>query len=289
VPINLQITDDPTRHYRAFIFLNGWMMGIYINDLGPQHLFSLPTGILNPNGQNELAIAVWSEDDQTGGLGSVSLVSAGSYWGGVPVRQVESPQWNAGEWGPPSAPENLVVDIATNAQIVSSGTTTNLTAYITNASDNPARDVAVTLNAPSGWVVAQNSTANNAAAENPTITIPALGAGQSTAITWSVTAPPNVAPGSYPLAITAAYQSTTGTTINAAGTTTLQVAYQSLASVFDNVGVTSNSDPNPSPGFLGFDGIGTTYSAEGLAAAGISAGEKISTFIWPDVGPGVTG
>ena len=28
VPLGLKITDDPARHYRALIFLNGWMMGI---------------------------------------------------------------------------------------------------------------------------------------------------------------------------------------------------------------------------------------------------------------------
>ena len=37
VPLGLKITDDPVRRYRALIFLNGWMMGIYANELGPQH------------------------------------------------------------------------------------------------------------------------------------------------------------------------------------------------------------------------------------------------------------
>jgi beta-galactosidase GanA len=41
VPLGLKITDDPARRYRALIFLNGWMMGIYANHLGPQHIFSL--------------------------------------------------------------------------------------------------------------------------------------------------------------------------------------------------------------------------------------------------------
>ena len=35
-------------HYRVLIFLNGWNMGQYIADVGPQHTFVLPTGILEP-------------------------------------------------------------------------------------------------------------------------------------------------------------------------------------------------------------------------------------------------
>jgi hypothetical protein len=62
-----------------------------------------------------------------------------------------------------------------------------------------------------------------------------------------------------------------------------------LSSVFDNIGVTSNSNPNPSNGFFGFDGIGTTYSAEGLVAAGITPGGTIVSgglqFTWPNIGP----
>lgn len=102
VPIGLKITDNPSKHYRALIFLNGWMMGIYANSLGPQHVFSLPTGILNPAGHNTLAIAVWGENGTSGGIGNVSLVKYGTYSGGVPVQMVRSPKWNAHTWGPPT-------------------------------------------------------------------------------------------------------------------------------------------------------------------------------------------
>jgi beta-galactosidase len=76
-PLAVQIADDPSRHYRAQIFLNGWMIGIYANDLGPQHVFPLPLGLVNPRGANTIAIAVWGEDATTGGLGQVGLVTAG--------------------------------------------------------------------------------------------------------------------------------------------------------------------------------------------------------------------
>jgi len=73
VPIGLLIQDDPSYRYNALIFVNGWMLGHYINYLGPQHDFVLHNGILNPNGKNDIAIAVWGQDIAGGRLGNVSL------------------------------------------------------------------------------------------------------------------------------------------------------------------------------------------------------------------------
>jgi beta-galactosidase len=78
VPVGLRFTDDATRQYRVLIFVNGWNLGQYINNLGPQRVFVLPEGILNHQGDNTLALAVWSAD-ATGGLGQVSLEALGNY------------------------------------------------------------------------------------------------------------------------------------------------------------------------------------------------------------------
>jgi beta-glucosidase len=63
-------------------------------------------------------------------------------------------------------------------------------------------------------------------------------------------------------------------------------AYPSVAAAYDNVGITDDS--NHAPG--NFDGSGNSYSAQALAAAGISGGTKITergvTFTWPDVPAG---
>ncbi|HEV2371471.1 MAG TPA: RICIN domain-containing protein [Streptosporangiaceae bacterium] len=60
-----------------------------------------------------------------------------------------------------------------------------------------------------------------------------------------------------------------------------------LAATFDNTGITDDSDPNPTPGFIGFDGIATSYSAQGLATAGLTPGASVSTngttLTWPNV------
>ena len=45
--LGLTINDVATKAYRATIFLNGWNMGQYINNVGPQHTFVLPNGILH--------------------------------------------------------------------------------------------------------------------------------------------------------------------------------------------------------------------------------------------------
>jgi hypothetical protein len=73
VPVGLRFGDDPQRHYRVLIFVNGWNLGQYINDVGPQHVFVLPEGILRAHGTNTLALAVWSDDAASAGLGDVGL------------------------------------------------------------------------------------------------------------------------------------------------------------------------------------------------------------------------
>jgi hypothetical protein len=62
VPIDVQIgvprPGAGTADYRAFIYVNGWLSGRYVNNVGPQHQFCVPAGILKDHGANALAIAV---------------------------------------------------------------------------------------------------------------------------------------------------------------------------------------------------------------------------------------
>jgi beta-glucosidase len=63
-------------------------------------------------------------------------------------------------------------------------------------------------------------------------------------------------------------------------------AAPSLAATFNNKGITD--DANPTAG--AFDGGEASYSAQGLAAAGLSAGATVThdglAFTWPDTSPG---
>lgn len=89
--IGLTLRDDPSRAYRVQIFLNGWNMGQYINDVGPQHTFVLPNGILNTRGDNTLALAVLSDGTTPSGPATAELTLLGRASGGVPVARVYSP------------------------------------------------------------------------------------------------------------------------------------------------------------------------------------------------------
>ncbi|MER5508348.1 beta-galactosidase [Streptomyces sp. NPDC002766] len=86
--VGLVLDDDPARAYRVQIFLNGWNMGQYINDVGPQHTFVLPNGILRTRGSNTLALAVLSDGTTPSGPSDVRLTLLGAAAGGVPVVSV---------------------------------------------------------------------------------------------------------------------------------------------------------------------------------------------------------
>ncbi|GAA3432719.1 beta-galactosidase [Kutzneria kofuensis] len=143
--VGVTISDDPSRQYRALIFVNGWQMGQYVNYLGPQHSFPIPNGVLNPNGDNTIAIAVWNLDGSTGGLGSVSLTNYGSYASPLAVRPNYSPGYDAHKYAQPAAPRGSVTLSVPNT--VSSGQQFTATATVRPY----ARDV--TLTAPEGWTV----------------------------------------------------------------------------------------------------------------------------------------
>jgi beta-galactosidase len=92
-PVGLSIDDNPSAPYRALIFINGWQVGRYVNAKGPQHLFPLPTGLLNPHGKNTIAISSW-RTGHNGGLGKVSLVPLGNVRTALRIEAVPSPGYD---------------------------------------------------------------------------------------------------------------------------------------------------------------------------------------------------
>jgi hypothetical protein len=281
VPVDVQIGGPgpgaSTADYRAFIYVNGWLIGRYVNNVGPQHQFYVPSGILNDRGGNTLAIAVWGLDGAAGGLDRVSLVAAGHQAGGVPVRPVASPGYSPAVYGPPASPQPTLAAISSTA--LAEGTFT-VRATVRNPTRRPLSGAAVSLSVPSGWTVSPSGPAP----------LGTVNPGQSAAQAFSVTTPSaGLSPGVVNLLATASYRGGPGrrqTLINAAQ---VQVPAPSLASTFNNTGVTDNSDPGPTPAFIGFDGIGTSYSAQGLAADGLTPGASVRAgglaFTWPDVAP----
>jgi beta-galactosidase GanA len=280
VPIDVQIGGPGpgagTADYRAFIYVNGWLIGRYVNNVGPQHQFYVPAGILNDNGANTLAIAVWGLDGTGGGLDQVSLVAAGNQAGGVPVLPVPSPGYSPAVYGPPSAPQPTLAAISSSA--LADGTFT-VRATLRNPTPQPLTAASVSMSVPSGWTLTPAGP----------VSLGTVAPGGSASETFSVTAPSSgLTAGTDNLLATASYGSGRfggqQTLINAAQ---VQVPAASLAATFNNTGITDNADPDPSSSFIGFDGIGTSYSAEGLAADNLTPGASVSAggvaFTWPDV------
>jgi hypothetical protein len=152
VPVDVQIGGPGpgagSADYRAFIYINGWLIGRYVNNVGPQHQFYVPAGILDEQGDNTLAIAVWGMDATGGGLDQVSLVAAGNQAGGVPVRPVASPGYSPEVYGPPAPPQPTLAAIPSSA--LAEGTFTVKTT-LANPAQQPLRDASVALTVPSGW------------------------------------------------------------------------------------------------------------------------------------------
>jgi hypothetical protein len=57
-------------------------------DLGAQHRFRIPDGVIDPHGNNDITIAVWKTAGSPGGLGTVSLIDFGSYTSPIDVGTV---------------------------------------------------------------------------------------------------------------------------------------------------------------------------------------------------------
>ena len=282
VPVDVQIGGPApgagTADYRAFIYVNGWLIGRYVNNVGPQHQFYVPAGILNDHGRNTLAIAVWGLDGTGGGLDQVSLVAAGNQAGGTAVQPVASPGYSADVYGPPSSPQPTLADISASA--LAAGTF-KVTATLRNPTGQPLTGASVSQGVPSGWQVSPSGP----------VSLGTVAPGASAAKTFTVTAPSSgLTPGVINLLATATYggpgRGGQQTLLSAAQ---VNVPAPSLSSTFNNTGITDDANPTPSPGFEGFDGIGTTYSAEGLAADGLTPGAAFTagglSFTWPAAAP----
>ncbi|MCK6210160.1 beta-galactosidase [Georgenia sp. EYE_87] len=75
---------------RTVMFVNGWNVGTWVGNVGPQTRFTIPSGFLDMDGTNEIAIAVTAEEADHG-PDAVSLVQVGSMTGSVPAEQNEAP------------------------------------------------------------------------------------------------------------------------------------------------------------------------------------------------------
>ncbi|MFG1877130.1 beta-galactosidase [Sphaerisporangium sp. NPDC049003] len=82
-------TGDLPHGYRVLVFLNGWNVGQFSGDIGPQRDFYLQEGLLRHHGANTLALAVISTTDAT--LPPTTLIPTAPQRGGTTVATVPAP------------------------------------------------------------------------------------------------------------------------------------------------------------------------------------------------------
>ncbi|MEU8632553.1 glycoside hydrolase family 3 C-terminal domain-containing protein [Amycolatopsis sp. NPDC048633] len=159
----------------------------------------------------------------------------------------------------------------TAPQVVGTAVPVDVTTTFSNPGGQTVRDVTMALTVPPGWTATPR-------------TSPEFGQvpGRSTVkTTWSVQAPAGAAGGDMTLTADA----TAGGVHDSTASTSTAVAYSRLAAAADNTG----TSPDASHGQGNFDGNGTSFSVDALAAAGITPSGTVThdgfAFTWPDGGP----
>ncbi|KAF9472855.1 glycoside hydrolase family 35 protein [Pholiota conissans] len=96
MPVRLSITPSAiTSNFRVQIYLNGWQIGKYINNIGPQTLFVLPAGILKRQSTNTLALSIWSLDASGASIAGLTLVSDGTFSTSFQFNDYQIPDYTA--------------------------------------------------------------------------------------------------------------------------------------------------------------------------------------------------
>jgi alpha-glucosidase len=177
--------------------------------------------------------------------------------------------------GGPRVEDGLAVLRAQPPELVAQGEEVELALTFTNGTAGPVRDIELAARLPQGW------TPVSAEGER----IRRLDAGQSATAKFRVRAGDAAEPGQATVRAEARYVSNGwGHSVSTAATT--EVVYATLAASYNNVGVTDDGDTANG----NFDLGGNSYSAQALAAAGVSPGGTVSAggvdFTWPSAEPG---
>lgn len=155
------------------------------------------------------------------------------------------------------------------------GTTVRLAETLLNSTQQPVTSATLGLSAPQGWTVTP---------ESPP-TVGSVPAGGKASVTWRISVPAAAQPGGFSL--TASATCAAASSCAAAPVTgSALVPYAAFSQAFNNVGIAPQADN----GAANLDGIGQSYQAEALAAAGYLPGGQVMhdgiSFAWPNAAPG---
>jgi hypothetical protein len=150
----------------------------------------------------------------------------------------------------------------------------SVTATLTDKGGLNPSHIVVYLTAPEGWLISPPG-AQRVARLRP---------GGSDTVTWHVQVPAGGTGGG--LTAQAIYDAGPHSTDSVRAAITAGVAYPSVASAFDDTGITADA----STGAGDIDGSGYSLSAQALAAAGVSPGSTVTagglSFTWPAAAAG---
>ncbi|KAF8074062.1 glycoside hydrolase family 35 protein [Lyophyllum atratum] len=95
VPMSFTFQEPLGQPYRALLFVNGWNMGKRVGNLGPQAKFPVHEGILDYNGVNTVAVALWAMTPGVPVTPDLQLAIDGVYDGGVGGVVTDNPSWSS--------------------------------------------------------------------------------------------------------------------------------------------------------------------------------------------------
>ncbi|MFF5204371.1 NPCBM/NEW2 domain-containing protein [Streptosporangium sp. NPDC000396] len=166
-----------------------------------------------------------------------------------------------------------VLVTATAPRMLLPGQEAEVSFTVANATGAPVKDVELTVAVPEGWAPVSPWRARR------------LEQGESATAKVRLAVPEQAAPGKATLTATAAYRAHGDRRTSPAAFAT-EVPYGSLAAAFDNVGI--SDDAKTTAGNL--DGAGSSFSAQKLAAIGVTPGARRTVegveFTWPASAPG---
>jgi beta-galactosidase len=160
-------------------------------------------------------------------------------------------------------------------ELITPGSTTTVTATLTNNGLLRLDTLTFALTVPGGW---------RATAQTP-LSFTRVRHGRTVTAAWQVSVPPDAHPGQAPVQVQAVYTAAGQRGVSYQATNVLS-AYATLVDAFNNIGISDDSDVFAA----NFDGVGNSFSAQTLVAAGLGPGATVVhggiTFTWPDVQPG---
>jgi len=141
----------------------------------------------------------------------------------------------------------------------------------------PIPDLQARLTAPPGWSIQPDGS----------IRLGDLHPGRSNDVSWRVTAPADADAGDFTLIAETTYRYGPHTTVRGGARVLagVHIPYLAISDGSTNTGITDDADPTAGD----LDGDGNSYSAQALAAAGLTPGGPLTaggiTFTWPHFSP----